>query len=196
MLIICINVGLHRLVTYVQRERDLKVHRRLAWKSNGLLQLQRLAHEEAGFGTWERCAKDVPVTAKGEVLTTLDVTDPEHPVLVRPMVPPIHPTQPSSQTPLTRAGSHVNSPQMQTTTSSTAPSAEMEPKSTIAVHTIGAFYLQNFNPHVLIFSKLPGNLAPSSSANSDETRNNTITIQTVSTPERDLQRPRSRRRSV
>ena len=196
LLITCVNVGLHRLVSYVQREIDLKDYRRLAWKSNGLLQLQRLAHEEAGFGTWERCAKAVPVTAKGEVLATLDVTNPEHPVFLRPMVPPMHSSQPSSQTPLTQVGPHVNSPQVQNTGSSTTPSREIEPKSTITVHTTGVLYLIDFNPHVLTFPKSTGNLAPSSSANSAEARSNTITTQTESTPERDLQRPRSRRRSV
>ena len=196
LLIICINLGLHPLVSYVQRERDLKDYRRLAWKSNGLLQLQRLAHEEVGFGTWERCVKIVPVTAKGEVLATLDVTDPEHPVFLRPMVQPTHSSQPSSQPPLTQVGPHVNSPQIQKTTSSTTPSAEMEPKPIITVHATGALYLLEFNPHVLTFSQSTGNLAPSSSANSAEAPNSTITTQTVSTTGRDLQRPRSRRRSV
>ena len=196
LLIICVNVGLHRLVSYVQRERDLKDYRRLAWKSNGLLQLQRLAHEEAGFGTWERCAKAVPVTAKGEVLATLNVTNPEHPVLVRSMLPPIHPSQPSSQPPLTRVESHVNSPQMQDTTSFNALSAEMEPKSTIAVHTTGALCLQDFNSHVLTFSKSTVNISPPSSANSAEALSNTTTTQTESALERYLQCPRSRRRSV
>ena len=149
LLVICVNFGLHPLVSYVQRERDLKDYRRLAWKVNGLLQLQRLAHEELGFGTWERCTKAVPVTAKGEVLATLDVTDPEHPVFVKPMVPHIHSSQPSSQTPLTRVGSHVNSPQIQTTTSSTTPSAEILPKSTILVHTTGALNLLDF--HILMY---------------------------------------------
>ena len=141
LLIIGVNLGLHRLVSYVQRERDLKDYRRLAWKSNGLLQLQRLAHEEAGFGTWERCAKVVPVTAKGEVLANLDVRNPEHPVFLRSMVPPILSSQPLSQTSLTQFGSHVNSPQMKNTTSSTTPSADIEPQSTTTVHATGASYL-------------------------------------------------------
>ena len=151
LLIICVNVSLHRLVSYVQRERHLKDYRRLAWKSNGLLQLQRLAHEEAGFGTWERCVKAVPLTAKGEVLATLDVTDPEHPVFLRYVVQPILSSQPSSQTSSTRLGLHVNSTQIQNTTSFTTPSADMEPKATITVHTTGTLYFLDSNPHMLTF---------------------------------------------
>ena len=185
LLIIGVNLILHRLVSYIQRERDLKDYRRLAWKSNGLLQLQRLAHEEVGFGTWERCAKVVPVTAKGEVLANLNVTDPEHPVFLRPMVPPMHTSQPPSQTPLTQVGPQVNSPQIQNTGNSTTQSAGIVPKSTITVHTTGALYLQDLNPPVLNSSNSTGNLAPSSSANSTVDSNNNITTQTESTPDRD-----------
>ena len=196
LLIIGVNLGFHRLVSYVQRERDLKDYRRLAWKSNGLLQSQRLAHEDAGFGTWERCAKAVPVTAKGEVLATLDATDSEHPVSLRPIVPPIQSSPPSSQTYLTRVGSHVSSPQIQNTMSSTTPSAEIEPKSTIAIHATGASHLLEFKPHVLTYFKSTGNLGPCSSVNSTEAPNVTMTTQTESSLEIHLQPPRSRRRSV
>lgn len=45
------------------------------------LQLQRLAHEELGLGTWTGCDKDVPVTARFERLGVLDVTERTHPRL-------------------------------------------------------------------------------------------------------------------
>ena len=128
LLIICVDLGLHRLVGYVQREKDLKDYRRLAWKSNGILQLQRLAYEEAGFGTWERCTKDVPVTAKGEVLTMLDVNDPKHPVLLRTLVLPNQRIQPMSKASLTRDAPHIVSPEVTSTTDSAAPSNKLEPK--------------------------------------------------------------------
>ncbi|KAF8848797.1 hypothetical protein BDZ45DRAFT_732695 [Acephala macrosclerotiorum] len=32
------------------------------------LQIQRMAFEEAGLGTWETCAEEIPVTAKGELI--------------------------------------------------------------------------------------------------------------------------------
>lgn len=128
MLIICVDLGLHRLVGHVQREKDLKDYRRLAWKSNGLLQLQRLAHEEAGFGTWERCANGVPITAQGEVLAVLDVNDSEHPVLLKTLVVPSQPTQPTSDT------THVDNPKTRNTTDL---SVEVEPKPVVEVHETG-----------------------------------------------------------
>lgn len=45
------------------------------------LQLQRLAHEELGFGTWSRGAHEMPSTEPDELLGYLDITDPGHPVL-------------------------------------------------------------------------------------------------------------------
>lgn len=51
---------------------------------NETLQLQRLAHEELGLGTWTRCDKDVPVTARFERLGVLDVTERTHPRLKTP----------------------------------------------------------------------------------------------------------------
>lgn len=54
---------------------------RLEWATNGTLQLQRLAHEELGFGTWRGCTQDVPTTRHGEKLALLDVTNVNHPSL-------------------------------------------------------------------------------------------------------------------
>lgn len=122
LLIICVDIGLHRFVGYAQREQDLKDYRRLAWKSNWLLQLQRLAHEAAGFGTWERCAKAVPITVQGEVLAVLDVNEPEHPVLLKIPVSPCQPIQPTSN------------PQTVNTTDPVALPSEAEPKPGVEVH--------------------------------------------------------------
>ena len=55
LLILGVDLGLRRLTSYIQHGKDLKDHRRLAWKSDGLLQLQRMAYEEAGFRIWDRC---------------------------------------------------------------------------------------------------------------------------------------------
>ncbi|KKY16375.1 hypothetical protein UCDDS831_g07054 [Diplodia seriata] len=41
---------------------------RLEWCANDTLHLQRLAHEELGFGTWTDCDREIPVTEKGELL--------------------------------------------------------------------------------------------------------------------------------
>ncbi|KAH7053229.1 hypothetical protein B0J12DRAFT_622697 [Macrophomina phaseolina] len=69
---------------YVQRRlgETRGAYARLEWSANGTLQLQRMAHEELGMGTWDHCAGDVPVAQKGEKLATLDLDDLDHPVLV------------------------------------------------------------------------------------------------------------------
>ena len=60
-------------------------HRRLQWILDGTLQLQRLAFEEAGMGTWSGTTDSVPVTGRDEVLGGFDATNPEHPRLSRAM---------------------------------------------------------------------------------------------------------------
>lgn len=35
------------------------------WRLDSGLQLQRMPFEEAGLGTWERCAEYIPITAAG-----------------------------------------------------------------------------------------------------------------------------------
>ncbi|KAI0817298.1 hypothetical protein GGR55DRAFT_11801 [Xylaria sp. FL0064] len=56
----------------------------LEWTANSTLQLQRLAHEELGFGTWSKGTKTIPVTKPDQLLGSLDISDPKHPVLRRP----------------------------------------------------------------------------------------------------------------
>jgi hypothetical protein len=57
------------------------LHPVLEWSATNILQLQRLAHEEAGYGKWDGCGGDVPVTRDGKDLGLLDVEDVDHPVL-------------------------------------------------------------------------------------------------------------------
>jgi hypothetical protein len=57
------------------------LHSVLEWSATSICQLQRLAHEKAGYGTWENCSSDNPVTRTGEDLGLLDVEDVDHPVL-------------------------------------------------------------------------------------------------------------------
>jgi hypothetical protein len=57
-------------------------YKRLEWATNDTLQLQRLAHEELGCGTW--VGEDFPLTPAGERLAVLDISDPSHPKLVNP----------------------------------------------------------------------------------------------------------------
>ncbi|KAF9634759.1 hypothetical protein BFW01_g5654 [Lasiodiplodia theobromae] len=47
----------------------------------------RLAHEEAGFGSWRHCDEGVPVTKRGDQLGVIDMEDLAHPRLKAP--PPL-----------------------------------------------------------------------------------------------------------
>lgn len=49
------------------------------WSQTSVLQLQRLAHEAAGYGDWSGCDKTVPINKPGELLGCLDLGDFKHP---------------------------------------------------------------------------------------------------------------------
>lgn len=85
-LIIGLSYALEPFVEWIQRRRHIGAYKRLEWNTNEVLQLQRLAHEELGFGTWMRTAEEYPVTKQGEQLAILDISDLEHPLLRAPMV--------------------------------------------------------------------------------------------------------------
>lgn len=77
-----ISITVAPIMSCVQRRRPNRdKYARLEWVTNDALQLQRLAHEEAGFGVWSLADNDIPVTRKGERLAPLDLTDPTHPRL-------------------------------------------------------------------------------------------------------------------
>ncbi|KAH7093216.1 hypothetical protein FB567DRAFT_575963 [Paraphoma chrysanthemicola] len=52
------------------------------WKAGSTLQLQRIAHENLGFGTWKRTDEAVPVTDRGDTLGTFNIDDEKHALLV------------------------------------------------------------------------------------------------------------------
>lgn len=85
-LIIIASAVLEPVAGYIQRRRGWKDYARLEWCTNETLQLQRLAHEELGVGTWSHTLDAVPRTAKDEVLAVLDWEggDREHPRLLDP----------------------------------------------------------------------------------------------------------------
>ena len=56
------------------------------WQAGATLQVQRLAHEALGLGTWSRATSDVPVTEAGDVLGVLDISRSNHPRLVPPVI--------------------------------------------------------------------------------------------------------------
>ena len=128
LLITCVDLGLHRLTSYIQREKDPNDYNRLVWKSDGLLQLQRMAYEEAGFGTWERCTKATPVTAQSQVLVTLDVDNPEHPRLRKVSVVSVSVVEP------TPADGRTDNLHGRIGNDATALVSPMSPKPTVEVH--------------------------------------------------------------
>jgi len=60
-----------------------RTYARLEWDANTTLQLQRLAHEQIGVGTWSS-RWGHPVTSPGEKLAMIDVADEEHALYIAP----------------------------------------------------------------------------------------------------------------
>ncbi|KAF2127586.1 hypothetical protein P153DRAFT_387328 [Dothidotthia symphoricarpi CBS 119687] len=73
-------IDLASKIPRLSRDRKL-TYARAEWQVNSTLQLQRLAHEGIGLGTWSRGAESVPVTQRGELLAALDIKDADHPCL-------------------------------------------------------------------------------------------------------------------
>ncbi|KAL0260201.1 hypothetical protein SLS55_003885 [Diplodia seriata] len=82
--IILISFVLEPVLGCVQKRHRLRDYARLEWCANETLQLQRLAHEGVGAGTWSRATDAIPMTKHGEPLATLDLEDREHPRLRGP----------------------------------------------------------------------------------------------------------------
>jgi hypothetical protein len=97
-IIVVLDLGLEPTVRWWQRRRYRKLlsssdeqdgaekgkhplYGALEWSQTSILQLQRLAHEEAGYGVWSGCDQNVPVTEPGQMLASLDIRNLEHPKL-------------------------------------------------------------------------------------------------------------------
>ena len=190
LLITCVDLGLHRLTSYIQHEKDLKDYRRLVWKSDGLLQLQRMAYEEAGFGTWERCTKVAPVTAQGQTLALLDVNDPEHPRLRKASVVPMQTVQPT-----TPANAHPGTAQHRTGNDAPAILAQTSPKSTVEVH-VGMSPLLLSMIMFLTSKSIEHLNQGSSTSDTSDTAFSSITPQITSIPSEQSPFSRPRRNSL
>ncbi|KAK6211789.1 hypothetical protein LQW54_005648 [Pestalotiopsis sp. IQ-011] len=81
VIIVLTSYLLEPVSTLLHKKRGYKQYSHLEWTSNSTLQLQRMAHEELGLGTWTKCTDIVPATKAGELLCCLDVTDPSQPRL-------------------------------------------------------------------------------------------------------------------
>ncbi|KAI0976453.1 hypothetical protein F4678DRAFT_469373 [Xylaria arbuscula] len=98
----------------------------LEWTTNATLQLQRLAHEGIGQGTWSKGVRTVPTTKKDEPLALLGISNLEHPVL-RPLlggkdallkVAPVVPLIPTSNRPASKPNGWVYAPRSKPPTQS------------------------------------------------------------------------------
>ncbi|KAI1364789.1 hypothetical protein F5Y08DRAFT_353259 [Xylaria arbuscula] len=106
LLLTLISYLLEPISGWLHKRKGYNKYPHLEWTTNSTLQLQRLAHEELGFGTWSEGTETIPVTKPGQLLGSLDISDPKHPVLCRPtdegVVTPE--AESSSEVPLTVVG--------------------------------------------------------------------------------------------
>jgi hypothetical protein len=56
-------------------------HSRLEWRAMSILQLQRMAHESIGSGTWLKATSETPITKPYQLLGMLDIRDKKRPLL-------------------------------------------------------------------------------------------------------------------
>lgn len=56
-------------------------HSRLEWRAMSILQLQRMAHEGIGSGTWLKTTSETPITRPYERLGMLDIRNEKRPLL-------------------------------------------------------------------------------------------------------------------
>lgn len=76
-------LGVISRIPWLQHDRKFR-YAYAEWKTGSTLQLQRLAHEGMGMGSWSKTGTSVPVTEPGDALAVLDVVDLNHVRLVRP----------------------------------------------------------------------------------------------------------------
>jgi hypothetical protein len=80
--LIRLECALERLAGWASEHWRHGTYQRLEWCANGTLQLQRLAHKAARWGTWTETTDLVPVARAGDILAALDLRDKEHPKLL------------------------------------------------------------------------------------------------------------------
>lgn len=82
-LIILTSYIMEPVLACLHNRQKYKTYAYLEWISNSSLQLHRQAHEGLGLTKWSKCTDLVPTTDPTVVLTSLDITDVEHPILGR-----------------------------------------------------------------------------------------------------------------
>ncbi|KAI0545584.1 hypothetical protein F4679DRAFT_560534 [Xylaria curta] len=80
-LIVLMSFSLEPLLAALQHRWGFQQYAHLEWASQETLQLQRLAHEELGFGDWSGATDAIPTTKLDDKLAGLDLRNPKHPRL-------------------------------------------------------------------------------------------------------------------
>jgi hypothetical protein len=75
------NYALPSLVRRIRGRKPGSLYAGLEWCSTGTLQLQRMAHEGLGYGTWYKCDEEIPMVDSDDYLAVLDISNPKHPKL-------------------------------------------------------------------------------------------------------------------
>ncbi|KAK8135053.1 hypothetical protein PG984_007065 [Apiospora sp. TS-2023a] len=82
-LIILMSFAVDPIMRCLHKRRKYRQYQYLEWRTNGSLQLHRLAQDELGYGNWSGCTNMVPVTRPEDRLADLDINDLKYPRLNR-----------------------------------------------------------------------------------------------------------------
>jgi hypothetical protein len=82
-LIILVSVTIEPVLEYGHKRRGWQSYQQLEWTTNQQLQLLRLAYEESGHANWSKCTNFVPMTEKDEKLCAFDISQSDHPSIMR-----------------------------------------------------------------------------------------------------------------
>jgi len=79
--IIVLDSTVDYVYVWIQKRYNISPYSRLEWATSSTLQLQRLAHEAIGSGTWIKGSDTIPITTAEVKLSALDISNTKHPVL-------------------------------------------------------------------------------------------------------------------
>jgi hypothetical protein len=81
-IIILFSLWIESIVGYFRKHSRIGLYRQIRWKLDSTLQLQRMAYEEAGLGSWKGGSHQVPVTVARDQKLEVDMEwDEMHPRL-------------------------------------------------------------------------------------------------------------------
>ena len=135
-LIILVSNIIESVCTCLKKRQNGYAYKRLEWVTNETLQLQRMVHEELGLGTWTGTASSLPVAKKDEKLGVLDISNEEHPIMVRP------PSEQDSKKPKSGTEENDDNSRPQMTTDQLSESAGNVNESSSGSETL----FQSLNP--------------------------------------------------